>query len=264
MVRPRSATHSGAASRTRHDARQAGRSRLPCRTRARRNRSAGFRRSPTQARRSRAGIVAALRTARQTCRATLKETMHMKTTGRCLCGAIQYEYEGEPLEVAHCHCESCRRQTSSPIATFVTVTKAALRFTQRTAKGVCLVTWRASQLLRRLRGTDRLLDRATGPTSSISSRERWPIRRPYRLRCTRTPPSSSRGSRSLTTCRATRCQAAARHRCGTAREGSRRSSSRRLRRGVRSARSRAAARRCRSAAAGRSAAADPPSSPATG
>jgi hypothetical protein len=56
--------------------------------------------------------------------------MHMKTTGRCLCGAIQYEYEGEPLEVAHCHCESCRRQASSPIATFVTVTKATLRFTQ--------------------------------------------------------------------------------------------------------------------------------------
>ena len=52
----------------------------------------------------------------------------MTTTGHCLCGAIQYEYEGEPLEAAHCHCESCRRQTSSPIATFVTVPKAALRF----------------------------------------------------------------------------------------------------------------------------------------
>ena len=29
----------------------------------------------------------------------------------------------------HCHCESCRRQTSSPVATFVIVPKAALRFT---------------------------------------------------------------------------------------------------------------------------------------
>jgi hypothetical protein len=53
----------------------------------------------------------------------------MKTTGRCLCKAIQYEYEGEPVETAHCHCESCRRQTSSPIATFVTVRRSSLRFT---------------------------------------------------------------------------------------------------------------------------------------
>ncbi len=29
----------------------------------------------------------------------------------------------------HCHCESCRRQTGSAVATFVLVPKAALRFT---------------------------------------------------------------------------------------------------------------------------------------
>jgi hypothetical protein len=52
------------------------------------------------------------------------------TTGRCLCRAIRYEFEGKPDEVVHCHCESCRRQTSSPVATFVTVKTAALRFTQ--------------------------------------------------------------------------------------------------------------------------------------
>ena len=51
------------------------------------------------------------------------------TTGRCLCGAIQYEYTGEPIIVAHCHCESCRRHTSSPIATFVIVEAAKLRYT---------------------------------------------------------------------------------------------------------------------------------------
>jgi hypothetical protein len=54
----------------------------------------------------------------------------MSATGRCLCGAIQYEYDGDPLEAIHCHCESCRRQTSSPVATFVMVPKAALRFTR--------------------------------------------------------------------------------------------------------------------------------------
>jgi hypothetical protein len=51
------------------------------------------------------------------------------TAGRCLCGAIQYEYAGEPTSVVHCHCESCRRQTGSPMTTFVLVPKAALRFT---------------------------------------------------------------------------------------------------------------------------------------
>ncbi len=53
----------------------------------------------------------------------------MTTTGRCLCGAIHYEYDGDPSLVVHCHCESCRRQTSSPVATFVIVPKTALRFT---------------------------------------------------------------------------------------------------------------------------------------
>ena len=54
----------------------------------------------------------------------------MQTTGRCLCGAIQFEFVGEAVETAHCHCESCRRQTSSPVATFVTVHDSALRITR--------------------------------------------------------------------------------------------------------------------------------------
>ena len=54
----------------------------------------------------------------------------MATTGRCLCGAIRYEYSGEPTAVPHCHCESCRRQTSSPITTFVVIPKSSLQFTR--------------------------------------------------------------------------------------------------------------------------------------
>ena len=56
------------------------------------------------------------------------------TTGRCLCGAIRYEYSGEANLVVYCHCESCRRQTSSPVAGFVLVPKAALRFTSGQSK----------------------------------------------------------------------------------------------------------------------------------
>ena len=55
--------------------------------------------------------------------------------GRCLCGAVQYKIEGEPLWAGHCHCASCRRNTGSAIATFagfrprqVSFTAAARRF----------------------------------------------------------------------------------------------------------------------------------------
>jgi hypothetical protein len=51
------------------------------------------------------------------------------TTGRCLCGAIRYEFRGAPEWVVHCHCDSCRRQVSSPLATFVGVLKANFRLT---------------------------------------------------------------------------------------------------------------------------------------
>jgi len=50
-------------------------------------------------------------------------------TGRCLCGDIRFVYRGTPIKVLHCHCESCRRHVSGPIATFVCIRRAALRFT---------------------------------------------------------------------------------------------------------------------------------------
>lgn len=50
-------------------------------------------------------------------------------TGRCLCGDIRFAYSGTPIKVLHCHCESCRRHTSGPIATFVCVPKETTRFT---------------------------------------------------------------------------------------------------------------------------------------
>ena len=51
-------------------------------------------------------------------------------TGRCLCGDIRYEYRGAPIMIVHCHCESCRRHSSAPIATFVCVASDRFSYTK--------------------------------------------------------------------------------------------------------------------------------------
>lgn len=33
----------------------------------------------------------------------------MKRSGRCMCGAVSYKIEGDPVVTAQCHCEECRR-----------------------------------------------------------------------------------------------------------------------------------------------------------
>ena len=49
-------------------------------------------------------------------------------TGHCLCGDVRFAYSGAPIKILHCHCESCRRHVSGPIATFVCVDRATMRF----------------------------------------------------------------------------------------------------------------------------------------
>lgn len=49
-------------------------------------------------------------------------------TGRCLCGAVRYRYTGKVLWTGHCHCESCRRATAAPVATFLAVPKEGFGF----------------------------------------------------------------------------------------------------------------------------------------
>lgn len=45
----------------------------------------------------------------------------MSTTGRCLCGEITYEIEGDPLATVVCHCEHCQRQSGGAFSVNVIV-----------------------------------------------------------------------------------------------------------------------------------------------
>lgn len=51
-------------------------------------------------------------------------------TGRCLCGSVTFQFSGEPNWTVHCHCESCRRATSSPMTTWVSVPTSKFAFTK--------------------------------------------------------------------------------------------------------------------------------------
>jgi hypothetical protein len=42
-------------------------------------------------------------------------------TGRCLCGAVTYSADAEPMAQGGCHCEDCQRQSGSPFSVFIAV-----------------------------------------------------------------------------------------------------------------------------------------------
>jgi len=50
-------------------------------------------------------------------------------SGRCLCGAVTYAFDGPPNWQAHCHCESCRRATASPFTSFFGISHGRWRWT---------------------------------------------------------------------------------------------------------------------------------------
>lgn len=39
-------------------------------------------------------------------------------TGHCYCGDVEFEIDGEPIFVGHCHCESCRRASGAVLTTY--------------------------------------------------------------------------------------------------------------------------------------------------
>ncbi len=50
-------------------------------------------------------------------------------TGGCLCGALRYEAEGEPMNSGHCYCADCRKASGSGFIPFMGFRSSAVRFT---------------------------------------------------------------------------------------------------------------------------------------
>jgi len=60
-------------------------------------------------------------------------------TGRCLCGAVTYSADAEPVIQAACYCTDCQRQTGSPFSAFVAVPRDSLSI-----EGETLATYRTT------------------------------------------------------------------------------------------------------------------------
>ena len=43
----------------------------------------------------------------------------LRNTGGCLCGAVRYEAEGEPIYAGHCYCADCRKASGSGFIPFM-------------------------------------------------------------------------------------------------------------------------------------------------
>jgi hypothetical protein len=52
----------------------------------------------------------------------------VKISGGCLCGALRYEAEGEPLYAGHCYCTDCQKASGSGFIPFMGFAASALRF----------------------------------------------------------------------------------------------------------------------------------------
>ena len=55
-------------------------------------------------------------------------------TGGCLCGAVRYESEGEPVFALQCHCRDCQRSSGTAYIAAIRVPSAGFRISKGTPK----------------------------------------------------------------------------------------------------------------------------------
>lgn len=56
----------------------------------------------------------------------------MKASGGCLCGAVRYEIDGEPLFMGVCHCRDCQKATGAGHAPGMSFRRKQVRITGET------------------------------------------------------------------------------------------------------------------------------------
>jgi hypothetical protein len=61
-------------------------------------------------------------------------------TGGCLCGALRYEAEGEPLFAGYCFCGDCQKASGSGFIPFMGFASHAVRFTGEARQFVAKAT----------------------------------------------------------------------------------------------------------------------------
>lgn len=64
--------------------------------------------------------------------------MKSVVTGRCYCGATQFQATQKPIVVAYCHCSDCRRVTGAPVAAFAAFDEKAVSLTPSEGKSVTI------------------------------------------------------------------------------------------------------------------------------
>jgi hypothetical protein len=55
-------------------------------------------------------------------------------TGGCLCGALRYAAEGDPLYMGFCYCADCRKASGSGYIPFIGYAAGAMRFSGKTSQ----------------------------------------------------------------------------------------------------------------------------------
>ncbi len=50
--------------------------------------------------------------------------------GGCLCGALRYRVDAEPLDAGYCHCSLCRRSTGAPVLAWASIPVASFAYTK--------------------------------------------------------------------------------------------------------------------------------------